>query len=218
MEGTTCVDSGRMKQLMKENEELERKLVTAEHQRDCCIRIIMDKATGDTIKDTVKKIKKMLDEEKKELKKEIADLKEQLSIADKREQEIERLNGVIVDLEEKLSVIKKGRNWEAAVNQNIAKSMEISAHALCYAVKGCSVKEIVEKLDDIVTERTVYRAISVKEDTDLQRITTILHQYRYIFESHEITEDEVLKWFEAVRAKKRGRIAKATVVQNYDEW
>lgn len=218
MEDMSNMDSGRMKQLMKENEELKKKLETVEYQKDCFIKTIMNKATGDTIKDTVVKIEKMLDEEKQELKKEIADLKEQLSIANKREQEIERLNGVIADLEEKLSVLKKGRNWEAAVNQNVAKSMEISAHALCYAVKGCSVKEIVEKLDDIVTERTVYRAISVKEDTDLQRITTILHQYRYIFESYEITEDEVLKWFEAVRAKKRGRIAKATVVQNYDEW
>ena len=89
---------------------------------------------------------------------------------------------------------------------------------MCYAVKGCSVREIVEKLDNEVTERTVYRAISVKADTDLQRITTIFRQYREVFDSHNVTEEDVMKWYDALRDKKLRRVARAKKVQYEEEW
>ena len=146
--------------------------------------------------------------ENQELRDRIVDLENQLSAISRKEQEIERLKAVIKDLEEKLSTLSKGRNWKKAVNQNVLKSMGVSAQTLCYAVKGYSVKEIVQELNDEVTERTVYRALSVKEDTDLQRITTILHQFKEVFDSHDVTEDYVLKWFHALRTKKLGYVTK----------
>lgn len=152
--------------------------------------------------------KEILIEENQNLKDEITDLKNQLSVANQKVQETESLKAVIRDLEERMSILTKGNNWREAVNQNIAKSMRVSAQALCYAVKGYSVKEIVQELNDEVTERTVYRALSVKEDTDLQRITTILHQFKEVFDSHDVTEDDVLKWFHALRTKKLGYVTK----------
>lgn len=153
-------------------------------------------------------VKEILIEENQNLKDEIIDLKNQLSVANKREQEIGELNRTIEDLQERLSILTKGCNWKTAVHQNVLKSMGVSAQALCYAVKGYSVKEIVQELNDEVTERTVYRALSVKEDTDLQRITTILHQFKEVFDSHDVTEDDVLKWFHALRTKKLGYVTK----------
>ena len=194
--------SEEMKQLVEENEELKRKLRAVTYQKESLVKAIMNREDGVA--------EKMLIEENQKLKEEIAVLKKQLSDADRKEQ-------VIEDLEEKLSILTKGRNWRAAVNQNIAKSMGVSAQALCYAVKGYSVKEIVEELNDEVTERTVYRALSVKNDTDLQRITTIFHQFKEVFESHNVTEDDVLEWFTKMRIRKLRLVAREDVIQCFGE-
>ena len=155
--------------------------------------------------------------ENQELRDRIVDLENQLSAISRKEQEIERLKAVIKDLEEKLSTLSKGRNWKKAVNQNVLKSMGVSAQTLCYAVKGYSVKEIVQELNDEVTERTVYRALSVKEDTDLQRITTILHQFKEVFDSHDVMKDDVLKWFTELRVKKLRLVTRDELIKYFGE-
>lgn len=84
-------------------------------------------------------------------------------------------------------------------------------------MKGYSVKEIVQELNDEVTERTVYRALSVKEDTDLQRITTILHQFKEVFDSHDVMKDDVLKWFTELRVKKLRLVTRDELIKYFGE-
>ena len=153
-------DSDKMEKLVKENEELRKKCNLEESKNQSLINVILKQADGQE--------EIIFVAENQELRDRIVDLENQLSAISRKEQEIERLKAVIKDLEEKLSTLSKGRNWKKAVNQNVLKSMGVSAQTLCYAVKGYSVKEIVQELNDEVTERTVYRALSVKEDTDLQ--------------------------------------------------
>lgn len=202
-------DSDKMEKLVKENEELRKKCNLEESKNQSLINVILKQADGQE--------EIIFVAENQELRDRIVDLENQLSAISRKEQEIERLKAVIKDLEEKLSTLSKGRNWKKAVNQNVLKSMGVSAQALCYAVKGCSVKEIVQELNDEVTERTVYRALSVKEDTDLQRITTILHQFKEVFDSHDVTEDDVLKWFTGLRVKKLRLVTRAEVIRHFGE-
>ncbi|MCI9176849.1 MAG: hypothetical protein HFH49_18390 [Lachnospiraceae bacterium] len=203
------MDSVEIKQLVMENEKLRRELESVKYQKDLLVKAIAGRGGGEA--------EKILSAENQSLKDEITDLKNQLSVANQKVQETERLKAVIRELDERLSTLAKGRNWKKAVHQNIAKSMGVSAQALCYAVKGCSVKEIVQELNDEVTERTVYRALSVKEDTDLQRITTILHQFKEVFDSHDVTEDDVLKWFTGLRVKKLRLVTRAEVIRHFGE-
>lgn len=202
-------DSDKMEKLVKENEELRKKCNLEESKNQSLINVILKQADGQE--------EIIFVVENQELRDKIVDLENQLSAISRKEQEIERLKAVIKDLEEKLSTLSKGRNWKKAVNQNVLKSMGVSAQALCHAVKGCSVKEIVQELNDEVTERTVYRALSVKEDSDLQRITTILHQFKEVFDSHDVTEDDVLKWFTGLRVKKLRLVTRAEVIRHFGE-
>lgn len=203
------MDSVEIKQLVMENEKLRRELESVKYQKDLLVKAIAGRGGGEA--------EKILSAENQSLKDEITDLKNQLSVANKREQEIGELNRTIEDLQERLSILTKGCNWKTAVHQNVLKSMGVSAQALCYAVKGYSVKEIVQELNDEVTERTVYRALSVKEDTDLQRITTILHQFKEVFDSHDVTEDDVLKWFTGLRVKKLRLVTRDELIKYFGE-
>lgn len=200
-------DSDKMEKLVKENEELRKKCNLEESKNQSLINVILKQADGQE--------EIIFVAENQELRDRIVDLENQLSAISRKEQEIERLKAVIKDLEEKLSTLSKGRNWKKAVNQNVLKSMGVSAQTLCYAVKGYSVKEIVQELNDEVTERTVYRALSVKEDTDLQRITTILHQFKEVFDSHDVTEDDVLKWFTGLRVKKLRLVTRDELIKYF---
>lgn len=202
-------DSDKMEKLVKENEELRKKCNLEESKNQSLINVILKQADGQE--------EIIFVAENQELRDKIVDLENQLSAISRKEQEIEGLKAVIRELEERLSTLAKGRNWKKAVHQNIAKSMGVSAQALCYAVKGCSVKEIVQELNDEVTERTVYRALSVKEDSDLQRITTILHQFKEVFDSHDVTEDDVLKWFTGLRVKKLRLVTRDELIKYFGE-
>lgn len=202
-------DSDKMEKLVKENEELRKKCNLEESKNQSLINVILKQADGQE--------EIIFVAENQELRDKIVDLENQLSAISRKEQEIERLKAVIRELEERLSTLAKGRNWKKAVHQNIAKSMGVSAQALCYAVKGYSVKEIVQELNDEVTERTVYRALSVKEDSDLQRITTILHQFKEVFDSHDVTEDDVLKWFTGLRVKKLRLVTRDELIKYFGE-
>ena len=202
-------DSDKMEKLVKENEELRKKCNLEESKNQSLINVILKQADGQE--------EIIFVAENQELRDRIVDLENQLSAISRKEQEIERLKAVIKDLEEKLSTLSKGRNWKKAVNQNVLKSMGVSAQTLCYAVKGYSVKEIVQELNDEVTERTVYRALSVKEDSDLQRITTILHQFKEVFDSHDVTEDDVLKWFTGLRVKKLRLVTRDELIKYFGE-
>ena len=200
-------DSDKMEKLVKENEELRKKCNLEESKNQSLINVILKQADGQE--------EIIFVAENQELRDRIVDLENQLSAISRKEQEIERLKAVIKDLEEKLSTLSKGRNWKKAVNQNVLKSMGVSAQTLCYAVKGYSVKEIVQELNDEVTERTVYRALSVKEDTDLQRITTILHQFKEVFDSHDVMKDDVLKWFTGLRVKKLRLVTRDELIKYF---
>ena len=129
-------DSDKMEKLVKENEELRKKCNLEESKNQSLINVILKQADGQE--------EIIFVAENQELRDRIVDLENQLSAISRKEQEIERLKAVIKDLEEKLSTLSKGRNWKKAVNQNVLKSMGVSAQTLCYAVKGYSVKEIVQ--------------------------------------------------------------------------
>jgi len=143
------------------------------------------------------------------------ELKEKLVVAEEKALKTNELEEKIRDLEETLSIVTKGLNWKEAVNQNVLKSYRVTAHILCYAVKGYPAGRIAEEFHAEVAERTVYRAISVREDTDFKRITTILHQFPEIFDSHGVKEPEVLEWFQTQRIKKLKLLSENDVIEGY---
>lgn len=126
------------------------------------------------------------------LKDENRNLKEQL-------QESSHLESVIMDYEEKMFILTGGQDWKKAVTQKVLKNHRLSAEILCYAIQGCIAKEISRRLSEdggiSITARRVNSVLSVKEDKDLLRIRAVFHQFPDIFCEHDISEEDLIKWF-----------------------
>lgn len=176
--------------LQEENQKLKGELKQAQIRADALQRII-----------TSGKIPMEDNPLVSRLKAEIGDLQEKLKDA-------EKLTARIRELEGQLALLTQGRNWEKAVDQNILRSHRMSAYALCYAVQDLKVRDITQKLYEEhgidVTDRTVYRSLSVKEASDYKRLTSLYTEFPTIFEENGISVEEIENWYTTMRTKKIG--------------
>lgn len=138
---------------------------------------------------------------------------------DEKSKEIERLISINTNLKLKLDEFTSGNSWRTAVDTNKLKSQAIYAKILCYIIKGFSVSNTVKKLyEDCgmdISTKTVYRAISVKEDTDRARIFAILKAFPDTFKEMDTVETDVWEWFNRLRIKKLNLISETDLVKLY---
>ena len=114
----------------------------------------------------------------------------------------------IEELKRELALVAKGHNWKKAVDKNVLRSHKKSAYMLCYAVQGYKVREIAQVLykehNIDVTERTVYRSLSVKEADDYERLISLYSEFPEIFDEYGISKKQIKLWYTSMRTKKKG--------------
>lgn len=186
------------------------------------------------LKDATKRLEVSYEVFKKE-KAKVAQLKEELErcnrlILDKDKEitalknnvaapeEIENLRMEIASLKEKRSSnTLKAR--EKALEVKGKKAKELASIIVSLAMKKYSAEEIREILysdySREVKPATVYRAISVREDNDRQRILDLYNSFPENFQG--VFEQDIIKWFEANRIKKLHLITKEEFIKKYGE-
>ena len=121
----------------------------------------------------------------------------------------------IKDLNEKLSSQESApavsNLQEKAQEARRKKSDELAALILGFAIQGYSATEIKDILESsynkVVALSTIYSAISVKEDTDRQRIKDLYVKYTHLF--NRVTEKDLIRWFDNARVRKMKLIPKS---------
>lgn len=162
-------------------------------------------------------IKNDSDEKNQLLVSRIQELERELKGANKKLEKLSNLEEENRRLQERLADITKGSNWEKAVDKNKALCNRRTAVAVCCAVKKYTVKEIVEELNYEIGEKTVYDYISVRKDSDYDRIIGTFHKYSPIFREYGVTKQEVEEWFKNLRIKKLKLLSKDNVIEEYGD-
>lgn len=162
-------------------------------------------------------IKNDSDEKNQLLVSRIQELERELKGANKKLEKLSNLEEENRRLQERLADITKGSNWEKAVDKNKALCNRRTAVAVCCAVKKYTVKEIVEELNYEIGEKTVYDYISVRKDSDYDRIIGTFHKYFPIFREYGVTKQEVEEWFKNLRIKKLKLLSKDNVIEEYGD-
>ena len=133
-------------------------------------------------------------------------------------EEIENLRMEIASLKEKRSSnTLKAR--EKALEVKRKKAKELASIIVSLAMKKYSAEEIREILysdySREVKPATIYRAISVREDNDRQRILDLYNSFPENFQG--VSEQDIIKWFETNRVKKLHLITKEEFIKKYGE-
>lgn len=161
-----------MEELIEENKLLNQKL---EALRNSFSTLVQTSIKNDS------------DEKNQLLVSRIQELERELKGANKKLEKLSNLEEENRRLQERLADITKGSNWEKAVDKNKALCNRRTAVAVCCAVKKYTVKEIVEELNYKIGEKTVYDYISVRKDSDYDRIIGTFHKYSPIFREYRVT-------------------------------
>lgn len=191
-----------MEELIEENKLLNQKL---EALRNSFSTLVQTSIKSDS------------DEKNQLLVSRIQELERELKGANKKLEKLSNLEEENRRLQERLADITKGSNWEKAVDKNKALCNRRTAVAVCCAVKKYAVKEIVEELNYEIGEKTVYDYISVRKDSDYDRIIGTFHKYSPIFREYGVTKQEVEEWFKNLRIKKLKLLSKDNVIEEYGD-
>lgn len=191
-----------MEELIEENKLLNQKL---EALRNSFSTLVQTSIKNDS------------DEKNQLLVSRIQELEWELKGANKKLEKLSNLEEENRRLQERLADITKGSNWEKAVDKNKALCNRRTAVAVCCAVKKYAVKEIVEELNYEIGEKTVYDYISVRKDSDYDRIIGTFHKYSPIFREYGVTKQEVEEWFKNLRIKKLKLLSKDNVIEEYGD-
>lgn len=191
-----------MEELIEENKLLNQKL---EALRNSFSTLVQTSIKSDS------------DEKNQLLVSRIQELERELKGANKKLEKLSNLEEENRRLQERLADITKGSNWEKAVDKNKALCNRRTAVAVCCAVKKYAVKEIVEELNYEIGEKTVYDYISVRKDSDYDRIIGTFHKYSPIFREYGVTKQEVEEWFKNMRIKKLKLLSKDNVIEEYGD-
>lgn len=191
-----------MEELIEENKLLNQKL---EALRNSFSTLVQTSIKNDS------------DEKNQLLVSRIQELERELKGANKKLEKLSNLEEENRRLQERLADITKGSNWEKAVDKNKALCNRRTAVAVCCAVKKYTVKEIVEELNYEIGEKTVYDYISVRKDSDYDRIIGTFHKYSPIFREYGVTKQEVEEWFKNLRIKKLKLLSKDNVIEEYGD-
>lgn len=191
-----------MEELIEENKLLNQKL---EALRNSFSTLVQTSIKSDS------------DEKNQLLVSRIQELERELKGANKKLEKLSNLEEENRRLQERLADITKGSNWEKAVDKNKALCNRRTAVAVCCAVKKYTVKKIVEELNYEIGEKTVYDYISVRKDSDYDRIIGTFHKYSPIFREYGVTKQEVEEWFKNLRIKKLKLLSKDNVIEEYGD-
>lgn len=191
-----------MEELIEENKLLNQKL---EALRNSFSTLVQTSIKNDS------------DEKNQLLVSRIQELERELKGANKKLEKLSNLEEENRRLQERLADITKGSNWEKAVDKNKALCNRRTAVAVCCAVKKYTVKKIVEELNYEIGEKTVYDYISVRKDSDYDRIIGTFHKYSPIFREYGVTKQEVEEWFKNLRIKKLKLLSKDNVIEEYGD-
>lgn len=109
-------------------------------------------------------------------------------------------------------------NRQKAIEANKKKGMNTGALILAYHFDGLDIKGIVEVMSDYncinIEQTLVYRTLSVRKDTDRERILSLFRGYPDYF---SCTEEEVIDWFERTRIKKLHLITRDEFIERFGE-
>lgn len=168
-------------------------------------------------------------EKVKSLNTEIASLKRQneervnhLLERDKKikalEQEIEELRSTskvsAEEHERRSKATAAGRAKAQQIRTN--KANEQASLIISYTICGLSSDDIQEVFEDFysknINKTTIYHVLSVRKDSDRERILSLFKEYQSYF---SCTEEELIAWFEKTRIKKLHLISREEFIKKY---
>lgn len=164
----------------------------------------------------------------KKLKEEIFKLKS--TSTEETSSENRRLREELASKEKELSELKSislnekrnnstAKAREKSIELRSKKSRELASFILASIVKGTSVEETrviaSSYFGKEVKPATIYRALSVKEDKDRERILNLYAEYSEQFDG--VSKQELIQWFETTRIKKLHLLSKEDFISKYGE-
>lgn len=109
-------------------------------------------------------------------------------------------------------------NRQKAIEANKKKGMNTGALILAYHFDGLDIEDIIEVMRDYncinIGRTLVYNTLSVRKDTDRERILSLFRGYPDYF---SCTEEEVIDWFERTRIKKLHLITRDEFIERFGE-
>lgn len=199
------IDESYVRSLEEENKKLRKEVESAKARADSLVSVIVNKGNKEEDNPLIREIK-VRDQKIQKLNEEIG----RLSLNSNK---IQALESQISSLESQIAVLTEKRGWRKAADQKILESKESYANAVCLAVLGKSVNEIREEL--CINQRIVYRAISVREDTDLNRIKELYQLFPETFGSYGIDLNQLIDWFSGLRIKRLKLLNREEIVKRY---
>lgn len=153
----------------------------------------------------------------KKLREELASKDREIYRLKSTSTEVEKLQAKVADLQKQLEELKASatNRMSKAREVKMKKSDQTASMIISLAVKRYNVETIQQILSDKVKPATIYRAISVKEDKDRERILNLYAEYPNEFNG--VSEKELIQWFEATRIKKLHLISKEEFISKYGE-
>lgn len=135
--------------------------------------------------------------------------------------EVEELYAKVADLQKKLEASKSSvtNRMSKAREVKMKKSDQTASLIIGLAVQRYDVGTIQQilstKYNKDVKLATIYRAMSVREDNDRQRISNLYAKFPEAFQG--VTKEEVIRWFETNRIKKLHLVSKEDFIKKYGE-
>lgn len=133
-----------------------------------------------------------------------------------KEKELSELKSISLN-EKRSNSTMKAR--EKSIELRSKKSRELASFILASIVKGIS----VDKTRNIASSyfgkdikiATIYRALSVREDKDRERVLNLYADFPEEFSG--VSEQELIQWFETSRIKKLHLVSKEDFISKYGE-
>ena len=145
-------------------------------------------------------------------------LREEMSKLRSASIEVEKLQSKVADLQKQLEELKSSatNRMSKAREVKMKKSAQTAAMIISLAVQRYDVETIRQILSDKdIKIATIYRARSVKEDKDRERILNLYAEYPNEFNG--VSKEDLIKWFETNRIKKLHLISKEEFISKYGE-
>lgn len=191
-------------------------------------QITVRDSSSKEVEDLKKQIEELKSKSDDSLVQEIERLKrenENLRLAQNSEwgtsEELTKLRAIVNAYEERRANNRKAR--EGSLSKARQKGLEVRQHKsreqtariLVLTLKGYSVREVIsvmyEDYSAEVKQGNIYRLLSVKEDTDRERILSIYDDFKDLFK--DITKEELISWFNSERINKLHLISKEQLIR-----
>ena len=151
----------------------------------------------------------------KEANSEIKRLKEELA---KMRGTLQEKDNNVANLQKEIDTLKSSakERMSNARQVKMKKSDQIAAMIISLAVQRYDVGAIQQILSDKdIKIATIYRALSVREDVDRERVLKLYTEYPETFQG--VSKEDLIKWFETNRIKKLHLISKEDFIKKYGE-